>query len=581
MPPLFVFLVSGRPEGGSPHGADNTFARCAWLRVAELVRIFHKNRKKPGAAVTGTTVLRFIHFASNDSTVGIYEHDFATMANRVQDPQGNSLSKNWVTLDSTFKTKFGTLAPQTEDPKDFVEWAQVAAAKAANPKTWGPADDPPANVSIVNVYHSVRKAPAGSVLELSIFSHAFVDGPVLNNTSASSATARTPGDTDGRALIDFQTNMGESGAANAKALDEFKKAFAPTGSFRIWGCNIQDIVDTVGPPDKFENGDIKDAAALITKLQSDTDPATKPISQFLFSKIDSATKKLFADPAKSLADKQTALVKALNEILKGASIGNKTRFAGVTLRPVTQSVLTQTFSFEPRRISQNRLLLEDAYPAELETTATRRCLIMSTVRQVVERAFVSPLKAGGSIGQRLRDSKSMPDGKTDISLDMDREIDRELSAQEDPPTRHAFSSFVRFRLFEIRYDELPANHAYHAFFRSEKTGSDFAKTITRSLSDIVKFVAAETTKSYFFLAAKGLKTVTVVGGAPGTSAELNTITKQQEIGDARLNEAKFFSQFFGVAITDPDEEVQRHYAILDNQGNAVKTILDREANGLP
>jgi hypothetical protein len=580
-PPLFVFLVSGRPAGGSPPGTDDTFARCAWLRVAELVRVFHKNRKKTGAVVTDTTVLRFIHFASHDSSVGIYEHDFATMANRVRDAQAKSVSKNWRTLDNDFKTKFGSLTPKTEDPKDFVEWKEVSDAKAKNPKTWGRDDDPSPNVSIVNVYHSVRKAPAGSVLELSIFSHAFVDGPVLNNTSASSTTARSPGDTDGRAFIDFQTNMGESGAANAHALDEFRKAFAPTGSFRIWGCNIQDLVETTPPPDDvFRDFDIADTAALITKLQSDTDPATTPVSQFLFSKIDLATKKLFADPAKSLPEKQTALVKALNKILNGSSIGDKTRFAGVTLRPVTQSLLTQTLSFAPHRISQNRLLLEDAYPSELNRRAPSRCLIMSTVRQVVEEAFVSPLKVGGSIGLLLRDNKTMPSGTTNITLNMDREIDHELSIQTDPFAGHGFSSFVRFRLFEIRYDESFANHAYHDLFRGERTGSEFAKKITRTLSDIVKFIAAETTKSYFFLAAKGLKTVTVVGGGPGTSAELDSMG-QQIIGPARLNEAKFFSQFFGVSITDPDDEIQRHYAILDNQGNAVKTILDREKNGLP
>src|SRR6185369_11300465 len=100
MPPLFVFLVSGRPEGGVPHGTDNTFAACAWLRVAELVRIFHKNRKKTGAVVTDTTVLRFIHFASHNSTVGIYEHDFATMANRVRDPLAKNPDNNWRTLDA-------------------------------------------------------------------------------------------------------------------------------------------------------------------------------------------------------------------------------------------------------------------------------------------------------------------------------------------------------------------------------------------------------------------------------------------------------------------------------------------------
>ena len=581
MPPLFVFLVSGRPEGGVPHGTDNTFAACAWLRVAELVRIFHKNRKKTGAVVTDTTVLRFIHFASHNSTVGIYEHDFATMANRVRDPLAKNPDNNWRTLDASFVTKFGTLT-STEDPKNFVEWNEVSIAKASHPKTWGKNDDPSPNVSIVNVYHSVRKAPAGSVLELSIFSHAFVDGPVLNNTSSFSTTNRTPGDTDGRAAIDFQPNMGESGTANAHALDEFRRGFHGTGSFRIWGCHIQDLVDTVPPGDKFDESEIIDAAALIAKLQSDTDTATKPVSQFLFSKIDTATKKVFASTTATPAQKQTALVKALNDILEGPSIANVTRFAGVNLRPVTQSLITQSPSFAPHRKSQNRLLLEDAYPAELAKETARRCLIMNTVRQVVEEAFVSPLKVGGSIGKLLRDNKDMPPGNTNITLNIDREIGTELSGQSDKGAGHGLTPFVRFRLFEIRYDEVLPNHAYHDLFKGEKTAPNvFAKTITRSLSDIVKFVAFETTTCYFFIAAQALKTVTVVGGAPGTSADLDKVVGQQIIETARLNEAKFFSQFFGASIIDPDDEVKRHYAILDNKGNAVKTILDRAAHGLP
>jgi len=461
--PLFVFLVSGRPAGGKPPGTDDTFARCAWLRVAELVRTFYKNRKKTGAVVQADTVLRFIHFACHDSTVGIYEHDFATMANRVQDSQAKFVPKNWRALDADFETAFGALGSK-EDPKNFVEWKEVSAAKASHSAIWDE-DHIPGDVSIVNVYHSVRKAPAGSILELSIFSHAFVDGPVLNGTDAlPGSTSRTPGDTDGRALVDFQPNMGELGTANAHALDEFRTAFASTGSFRIWGCNIQDIVETVPP----------------------------------------------------------------------------------------------------------------------EGGSKRRCLIMSTVRQVVEEGFVRQLRIGGAIAKLLRDTKKLPPGNTTITLDIDREIGNEISLQTDPHAGHGLTPFTRDRLFEIRYDEIFANHSYHDFFRGERTSTSppkFAKTITRSLSDVVKFVAAETTGSYFFTAASGLQTVTVIGGAPGTSAELDA-AGQQVIGPARLGEARFFSKFFDISITETGAEIQRHYAIFDNQGNAVKTILDRRANGL-
>jgi len=448
--PLFVILVSGDPEGH-----DDGFARCAWLRVAELVAQFFRDRKKPGVPVQADTVLRFVHFDSHTSTVGIYEHDFAKQKGIVRDLHAASVHKNWKTLDVNFQTEHGSL-DQQHDPKNFVEWEQISNAKAAGSQQ---------ALSIVNVYHSVRKAPPGSVLELSIFSHAFVDGPVLFNTPATpGSTRRSQGDTDGRAAIDFQADMGEDGPTNTKALDEFRAAFADTGSFRIWGCNIQDIVDTIPPTGG---------------------------------------------------------------------------------------------------------------------TATRRCLIMSTVREVVDASFTRQLRAGGALAKLLRDDKHLPPGNTNISLDMDHEITHEVELQTDPHAGHGLTPFSRDRLFEIRYDETLASHSYHAFFQGERDShGDFAKTIIRSLSDIVRFVAAETVPSYFFVAAQALKTVTVVGGAPGTSAELD-VAGQQFIGPARLDEAKFFSKFFGISITEPGARIQRHYAILDNGGSAVKAILDRQANGLP
>jgi hypothetical protein len=447
--PLFVLLVSGMPEGG-----DQGFAKCAWLRVAELVDQFFRTRATPTAVVKADSVLRFIHFDSHTGSVLIYEHDFATQKGKVRDPLGHQLDKNWTVLDANFVTAHGPLDAK-HDPPNWVAWQAVADAKAAGSRT---------PLSIVDVYHSVRKAARGSVLELSIFSHAFVDGPVLFNTPgpAAGSTQRSSTDTDGRAAIDFRPDMGESGAANAKALEEFQKGFAPTGSFRIWGCNIQDIV--------------------------------------------------------------------------------------VTLRP---------------------------------DGVTARALIMSTVREVTDAAYVQQLRRGGAVAKLLRDTKKLPPGNTKISLDMNREIIHERELQSDPHAGHGFTKFTKDRLFEIRYAENQAGHAYAAFFRNEKDAhGDFAKTIVRTLSDVVTFVAAETVPSYFFAAARALKTVTVVGGAPGTSAEIDGLG-QQYIGPARLDQARFFSKFFGVSITDPEARVQRHYAFLDNQGTAVATILDRAAHGLP
>lgn len=444
--PLFVIMVSGDPEGH-----DDGFARCAWLRVAELAGQFYRDRDKPSAVVKADSVLRFIHFDCHAADVLIYEHDFATRKGTVDDPAAHHVHRNWSVLNDAFATKHGPL-DAAHDPKAFVDWKPVAAAKAAGTRE---------AVSIVNAYHTVRQAPRGAVLELSIFSHAFVDGPVLFNTTAGAGLRRDPADTDGRAAIDFQADMGEDGPANAHALDEFAQGFAADGTFRIWGCNIQDIVETVSP------GGVK-----------------------------------------------------------------------------------------------------------------QRCLIMSTVRQVVEEAYTRQLLAGGAVAALLRDAK-LPPGSTKIGLDMDRQFSHERELQTDPHAGHGFTPFPLARLFEIRYDEIFANHSYHDFFRGERDAHhNFARGITRTLSEVVQFVAKETLPSYFFVAARALRTVTVVGGAPGTSAELDA-SGQQIIGRARLDEARFFSKFFGVSITDPAATAPRHYAFLDNQGNAVQTILDRAANGLP
>ena len=48
-------------------------------------------------------------------------------------------------------------------------------------------------LSITNIYKSVRQSPDGSVLEVSFFSHAFVRGPVLINTSDDPSSPKSSG----------------------------------------------------------------------------------------------------------------------------------------------------------------------------------------------------------------------------------------------------------------------------------------------------------------------------------------------------------------------------------------------------
>lgn len=118
--------------------------------------------------------------------------------------------------------------------------------------------------------------------------------------------------------------------------------------------------------DGFGEGDIKNIPSLITKLRNASNQSTKLISQFIWAKFDSATKQLLTDPNSTSLQQQSALIQALNRILRGNSIYEPTRFTGVVLRPETLSLITQCPTGECL-IRLNRLLLEDAYPLEIAT----------------------------------------------------------------------------------------------------------------------------------------------------------------------------------------------------------------------
>jgi len=231
----FAFMVSGQAHKIT----DNTFANVAWLRVIELVTILNRNRKKPDALVGENDDVSFVHFCCHTSkdkkypAVEIYNHSFA----KVRDAPRKAA---WTPI---------------TDEGSFIEWQPIRDLKNAG--------SPEHAASIVNVYHSIRRAQPASVIELSIFAHAFVEGPVLTDTDATQGqTTRTAGDTDGRASIDFTDSMGEDPSVDLgtyssgqpaptggkDAIVQVRKAFAAKAMFRIWGCNIQDVVIAIPPP---------------------------------------------------------------------------------------------------------------------------------------------------------------------------------------------------------------------------------------------------------------------------------------------------------------------------------------------
>lgn len=96
---------------------------------------------------------------------------------------------------------------------------------------------PEGRMSIVDLYAAVRavgagKATKGTLLEVSIFSHAFWEGPILVNSDDRRGNGRRdPSDKDGRVGKDFKReNM------SAAHLAEFRAAFASRGTWWNWGC---------------------------------------------------------------------------------------------------------------------------------------------------------------------------------------------------------------------------------------------------------------------------------------------------------------------------------------------------------
>jgi hypothetical protein len=230
----FVFLVTGSRDKRTV-----LFDHNARFRMIELVEDWNRRRKTAPELQPLPAVVRFIHFDFDATTVHAYEHRFEEK--KTVSPR--SAKQAWGLL-SAFSSTAGTA---NDDPKSFVDTATF---------THDGADV----FSITNVYHSVRSAPKGSVLEVGMFSHGFVEGPVLINSGDdptrsdphdASLPARLPTDFDGRALKDFAENMGEDSKASAtgakksggkNALQQFKDALAPQATMRVYGCNAQDKI---------------------------------------------------------------------------------------------------------------------------------------------------------------------------------------------------------------------------------------------------------------------------------------------------------------------------------------------------
>lgn len=217
----FVMVATGFDED---HPA--TFTSLGTRHVQFMVRQLNATKGKASSPLTPPALVRFVHFDWQNDRISVYEHPFP--AKGVKKPR-----VLWKEL-STFTSTEGTTA---EDPTTFITKSAIVTGNLHG-------------ISIVDIYRAVRGAPRGSVLDVSIYSHGFIDGPVLENSGDSQLTAaggepiRTASDLDGRARSDFTPHMGEADpVANKDALKDFREGFAPNATFRVFGCHVQDIVD--------------------------------------------------------------------------------------------------------------------------------------------------------------------------------------------------------------------------------------------------------------------------------------------------------------------------------------------------
>src|SRR5580704_14814012 len=120
---------------------------------------------------------------------------------------------------------------------------------------------------------------------------------------------------------------------------------------------------------------ITDQAAFVGKLASGSDA----VSAFLHGQLEETVKTSIATYSASNADSKavmSALMKDLNQVISGPSIYDKARFSNVVLRPETEELLKQN----PRgqQLARlNKLLLEDAYSAELTKTASTGWIVQN------------------------------------------------------------------------------------------------------------------------------------------------------------------------------------------------------------
>jgi hypothetical protein len=153
------------------------------------------------------------------------------------------------------------------------------------------------------------------------------------------------------------------------------------------GKTLDGWIDQENSDIQFDSGDIKDLDVFAKKLVAKSDPVSAflngklgetnvaALADYLASPSNSVVAPIEKPPTNSAAKPPKApptkgkvmrsmLVKNLNKIISSGAVYDRARFQDVQLRPETKELLGKNPSgYDLKRL--NKLLLEDAYPAEM------------------------------------------------------------------------------------------------------------------------------------------------------------------------------------------------------------------------
>ncbi len=145
-------------------------------------------------------------------------------------------------------------------------------------------------------------------------------------------------------------------------------AAATSGTSVFDGKTLDGWIQIENSATSLPSGSITDPAAFAARLANGSDA----VSAFLRGRVTDPVKADLAAFSAASPNAKTvvsALAKELNQVIAGPSIYDQARFGGIVLRPETAQLLRQTP--RGRQLARlNKLLLEDAYPAELAKSST-------------------------------------------------------------------------------------------------------------------------------------------------------------------------------------------------------------------